>query len=48
MESETPAELKARLTPLQFEVTQNDGTEKPFSNPYDKNYEDGIYVDIID
>jgi peptide methionine sulfoxide reductase msrA/msrB len=48
MKAESQAELKARLTPLQFEVTQNAATEKPFSNPYDKNYEDGIYVDIVD
>ena len=35
------------LTDIQFEVTQNEGTEPPFDNEYDKNYEDGIYVDII-
>ncbi len=48
MEAESQAELKARLTPLQYEVTQNGGTEQAFSNPYDKNYADGIYVDIVD
>ncbi len=41
------AELKARLTDLQFEVTQEEGTERSFQNPYDKNYEAGIYVDVV-
>ncbi len=41
------ATLRATLTPLQFEVTQNDGTEAPFDNIYDKNYDEGIYVDIV-
>lgn len=40
-------ELKQKLTPLQFHVTQEDGTEKPFKNEYWDNYEQGIYVDII-
>lgn len=39
--------LKKRLTPLQYEVTQNNGTEKPFKNEYWNNYREGIYVDII-
>lgn len=42
----TADELKAILTPIQYEVTQNDGTEKPFTNQYDLNFESGIYVDI--
>lgn len=40
-------ELKKKLTPLQYEVTQQDGTEKPFSNAYWNNKEKGIYVDIV-
>ena len=40
-------ELKQRLTPLQFEVTQNAATESPFRNEYDHNFEPGLYVDIV-
>ena len=40
-------QLKARLTPLQYEVTQQEGTERAFSNPYWDNKEEGIYVDIV-
>ena len=40
-------ELKNRLTPLQYEVTQNDKTEPAFNNEYYDNKEDGIYVDIV-
>ncbi|MHC1701947.1 MAG: peptide-methionine (R)-S-oxide reductase MsrB [Humidesulfovibrio sp.] len=40
-------ELKARLTPMQFKVTQEDGTEPPFKNEYDTNKREGIYVDIV-
>ena len=40
-------ELKERLTPLQFKVTQKDGTEPPFNNEYDNNKRPGIYVDIV-
>ena len=41
------AELRRRLTPIQYKVTQQDGTERPFSNPYDAEYRSGIYVDIV-
>ena len=42
------SDLKSRLTPLQYYVTQEDWTEKAFDNEYWNNYEEGIYVDIID
>ena len=41
------ADLKKRLTPLQFEVTQHEGTERAFANIYWDNKADGIYVDIV-
>jgi peptide methionine sulfoxide reductase msrA/msrB len=41
-----PAELKKKLTPIQFQVTQNDATEPPFRNEYFDNHEAGIYVDV--
>ena len=41
------AELKARLSPLQYRVTQEEGTEPPFANAYWDNHRDGIYVDVV-
>jgi peptide methionine sulfoxide reductase msrA/msrB len=41
------SELKKRLTALQFEVTQEEGTERPFNNEYWDNHNEGIYVDIV-
>jgi len=40
-------ELKKRLTPEQYEVTQEDGTEPAFNNEYWDNKKQGIYVDIV-
>lgn len=41
------AELRARLTPIQYEVTQNNATEQPFRNEFYDHVEEGIYVDIV-
>jgi peptide methionine sulfoxide reductase msrA/msrB len=43
----TKSDLKEKLTPLQYEVTQNDGTEPSFNNEYWDNKKPGIYVDIV-
>jgi methionine-R-sulfoxide reductase len=43
----TEDELKKKLTPEQFNVTQHEGTERPFSNQYWDNHEEGIYVDLV-
>jgi len=40
-------ELKKKLTPLQYQVTQHEGTEPPFRNEYWDNHEPGIYVDVV-
>lgn len=39
--------LKAQLEPVQYQVTQQDGTERPYQNKYWDNKEPGIYVDIV-
>lgn len=39
--------LKEELSSVQYKVTQKDGTEKPFSNEYNDNKKEGIYVDLI-
>ena len=40
-------ELKRKLTPMQYKVTQHEGTEPPFKNEYWDNHEQGIYVDVV-
>ena len=41
------SELKKKLTPIQYEVTQHEGTETPFRNEYWNNHQAGIYVDVV-
>jgi len=40
-------ELRQKLSPIQYNVTQQEGTERPFSNEYWKNKQPGIYVDVV-
>jgi peptide methionine sulfoxide reductase msrA/msrB len=42
-----PASLRSKLTPEQFAVTQQCGTEPPFRNAYWNNHKPGIYVDVV-
>jgi len=41
------AELRAKLSPEQYKVTQQEGTERPFANAYWNNKQAGIYVDVV-
>jgi methionine-R-sulfoxide reductase len=41
------SELAQKLTPLQYKVTQKEGTEPPFHNEYWDNKQPGIYVDVV-
>ena len=43
----TDDELKQTLSPIQYQVTQHEGTERPFQNAYWDNHEAGIYVDVV-
>lgn len=40
-------EIKKRLEDIEYKVTQESATERPFSHEYNEVYEDGIYVDIV-
>lgn len=40
-------ELRERLTPIQYEVTQHAATERPFTGRYNRHFERGIYVDVV-
>lgn len=40
-------DLKKKLSPIQYHVTQENGTEHPFNNEFWDSHEDGIYVDIV-
>ena len=41
------ADALARLTPEQFRVTQQNGTERPYTGEYDDHFEPGLYVDVV-
>jgi len=45
--TESKADLKKRLTPEQYAVTQNAATERPFTGKYDDFWQDGIFVDVV-
>jgi methionine-R-sulfoxide reductase len=45
--NEAESALRKRLTPLQYHVTRESGTEPPFQNEYNNNHRAGIYVDVI-
>jgi len=45
--NETDSELKKKMTPIQYKVTRENGTEPPFRNEFWDNHAPGIYVDLI-
>ena len=47
MNGKDDTELRDKLTPLQYQVTQQEGTEPPFQNEYWDEHRDGIYVDVV-
>ncbi len=47
MSKPDPAELRARLTPTQYHVTQEKGTERPFSGEFDAHWEQGTYYCVV-
>lgn len=44
---ETKEDLRKRLTPMQYQVTQEAGTERPFTGKYNKCYDRGIYQCVV-
>jgi peptide methionine sulfoxide reductase msrA/msrB len=46
-EKPAPTDLKKTLTPMQYHVTQENGTEPPFQNEFWNNHREGIYVDVV-
>jgi methionine-R-sulfoxide reductase len=46
-QKKSDAELKQVLSPIQYKVTQREGTEPPYRNEYWDNHEPGIYVDVV-
>lgn len=46
-EKPSDAELRERLTPTEYKVTQHDATEPPFDNAFHDEKRDGIYVDVV-
>jgi peptide methionine sulfoxide reductase msrA/msrB len=44
---ESKDQLRSRLSSIQYQVTQEEGTERPFSNEFWNNHKDGIYVDVV-
>ena len=47
MEAVDKGELRTKLTPMQYHVTQERGTERPFTGCYDKFYEEGTYICVV-
>lgn len=47
MKKASPEELKKKLTDIQYAVTQENATERPFTGEYDDFYQEGIYVDVV-
>ena len=45
--NKTDAELKERLSDIEYRVTQKNATETPYTGVYDDHYEEGIYVDVV-
>lgn len=43
----TPEEIKNKLTPEQYSITQEAATEAPFTNEFDQMFDEGIYVDVV-